>query len=154
MSDYFDLGSYARPVTTASDPARVWVQRGLLWAYAFNHEEAVACFEQAISADPQCALAYWGVAYALGPNYNKPWETFEPAEAVSVTARTHAAAAAAHRLADQVPVSGPERVLITALASRYPPRARPRWRPDRYWSGHWRPRTAGLIPARCICTST
>jgi tetratricopeptide (TPR) repeat protein len=120
VSDYFDLGSYARPVTTTSDAARVWVQRGLVWAYAFNHEEAVACFEQAISADPQCALAHWGVAYALGPNYNKPWEMFEPSEALSVTARTHAATAIAQRLAYQGPVSGTERALIAALASRYP----------------------------------
>jgi tetratricopeptide (TPR) repeat protein len=120
VSDYFDLGSYARPVTTTSDAARVWVRRGLVWAYAFNHEEAIACFEQAISDDPECALAHWGVAYALGPNYNKPWEMFEPAEALSATARTHAAAAAAQRLADQRPVSGAERALIAALASRYP----------------------------------
>jgi tetratricopeptide (TPR) repeat protein len=120
VSDYFELGDYARPVTTDSDPARRWVQRGLIWAYAFNHEEAVACFEQAISADPGCALAHWGVAYALGPNYNKPWEAFEPAEAQSATARTHAAVATAQRSCDQRAVSGAERALIDALAYRYP----------------------------------
>jgi tetratricopeptide (TPR) repeat protein len=120
MPDYFDLGSYARPVTTTSDTARVWVQRGLIWAYAFNHEEAVACFERAIDDDPKCALAHWGVAYALGPNYNKPWEMFEPSEALSATAQTHAASASARRLVDQGPVSGEERALIAALAFRYP----------------------------------
>ena len=76
MPDYFDLGGYTRPVTTSSAQARTWFTRGLLWAYAFNHEEAVTCFERAVEADPECALAYWGLAYALGPNYNKPWEAF------------------------------------------------------------------------------
>src|SRR5690242_4786290 len=68
MADYFDLGGYARPVTTSSARAQTWFTRGLLWAYAFNHEEAVTCFEHAIEADPGCALAHWGLAYALGPN--------------------------------------------------------------------------------------
>jgi tetratricopeptide (TPR) repeat protein len=120
VSDYFDLGSYVRPVTASSDEARTWVVRGLIWAYAFNHEESVACFERAIEADPDCALAHWGVAYALGPNYNKPWESFEPDEALSATARTHAAVATARRLSEQRAVSGPEQALIGALGSRYP----------------------------------
>ncbi len=49
-----------------------------MWTYAFNHEEAVACFHKAADADPGCAMAHWGIAYALGPNYNKPWEAFDP----------------------------------------------------------------------------
>ena len=77
MDDYFDLGSHTRAVTTTSDEAQRWFDRGLAWSYAFNHEEAVRCFEHASTADPQCAMAYWGVAYALGPNYNKPWEAFD-----------------------------------------------------------------------------
>lgn len=114
----FDLGGYQRPVTTSSEQARAWFTRGLLWAYAFNHEEAVACFERAIGADPGCALAHWGLAYALGPNYNKPWEAFDPAEKSSSVARAHAAvAAAAGRVSDAAPA---ERALIQALACRYP----------------------------------
>ncbi len=118
MSDYFDLGTYARAVTTASDRTREWVRRGLLWAYAFNHEEAVACFEQAAEADPGCALAHWGLAYALGPNYNKQWEMFEADEARSSIARAHAAVANAYRYA--AGASGAEQALITALTYRYP----------------------------------
>ena len=118
MSDYFDLGTYTRAVTTRSDRAREWVRRGLLWAYAFNHEEAVACFEQAIEADPDSSLAYWGLAYALGPNYNKQWDMFEPDEARSTIARAHAAVANAQRAA--AAATGAEQALITALAYRYP----------------------------------
>jgi tetratricopeptide (TPR) repeat protein len=120
VSDYFDLGSFARQVTTTSEEARVWVTRGLVWAYAFNHEEAVACFERAMKADPGCALAHWGVAYALGPNYNKPWEMFDPAEALSVTTRTHAAVERAQQLSGGTAASRVEQALIGALASRYP----------------------------------
>ena len=95
MSDYFDLGSYERRVTTSSAQAQVWFTRGLLWAYGFNHEEAAACFERAIEADPDCALAHWGLAYALGPNYNKPWEAFDPDDLSSSLARAFGAATAA-----------------------------------------------------------
>jgi tetratricopeptide (TPR) repeat protein len=118
VAGYFDLGTYARAVTTGSEPARAWVQRGLVWCYAFNHEEAAACFERAAAADPGCALAHWGLAYALGPNYNKPWEAFDPAEARSAAARAHAAVAEAQRHA--AGASAAEQALITALASRYP----------------------------------
>ena len=53
-------------LTTESAAAQRWFDRGLALCYAFNHEEAVRCFERAIKADPQCAMAHWGVAYALG----------------------------------------------------------------------------------------
>jgi tetratricopeptide (TPR) repeat protein len=118
MPDYFDLGTYTRAVTTSSDQAREWVRRGLLWAYAFNHEEAVACFQEALQADPDCALAHWGLAYALGPNYNKQWEMFEPDEARSTIAMAHAAVASARRHA--AGASGAEQALVTALTYRYP----------------------------------
>jgi tetratricopeptide (TPR) repeat protein len=117
MSDYFDLGSYSRVVTTASPRAQAWFTRGLVWSYAFNHEEAVACFERAIEIDPGCALAHWGLAYALGPNYNKPWEAFDPVDLSSSVARAFAAQAAAARVPAATPT---ERALVHALAARYP----------------------------------
>jgi tetratricopeptide (TPR) repeat protein len=58
VPDYFDLGGYAREVSTSSADAKSWFDRGLLWTYAFHHEEAVRCFERAIAADPECALAH------------------------------------------------------------------------------------------------
>lgn len=73
MSDYFDLGSYGRPVSTIPE-VQTWFDRGLVWLFAYNHEEAIVCFEKVLEADPECALAHWGIAYAIGPNYNKPWE--------------------------------------------------------------------------------
>ncbi|MEU0588414.1 hypothetical protein [Streptomyces sp. NPDC006132] len=119
MGDYYDLGTHSRPVTTSSTEAQLWFDRGLVWTYAFHHEEAVACFEKAAAADPECAMAHWGIAYALGPNYNKPWEFFDDEELVRTVERTHAAVERAHEkaAARATPV---ERALIGALRARYP----------------------------------
>ncbi|KAG6367911.1 hypothetical protein INS49_002111 [Diaporthe citri] len=75
---YCDLGDHGRTISTTSSDAQDWFNRGLVWAYAFNHREAAACFEQVIKHDPNCAIGHWGVAYALGPNYNKVWMAFDP----------------------------------------------------------------------------
>ena len=116
MSDYFDLGGYSRHASTDAT-AQIWFDRGLVWLFAYNHEEAIACFEKAVAADPACALAHWGIAYAIGPNYNKPWDIFTPDEKAPALERAHAALKAAQALEDATPV---ERALIEALASRYP----------------------------------
>lgn len=118
MPDYFDLGGYTRHVTTGSAEAQTWFTRGLIWAYGFNHEEAAGCFEQAAAADPGCVMAHWGLAYVLGPNYNKPWEAFGPGEAPAALSRARTAIAAATRPGR--PASGVERALVHALAARYP----------------------------------
>ncbi|MFG2957340.1 hypothetical protein ACGF5O_26900 [Streptomyces sp. NPDC048291] len=121
--DYYDLGSHGRRVTTSSAAAQTWFDRGLNWTYAFNHEEAVRCFEAAGAADPDCAMADWGLAYALGPNYNKPWEFFDPDDLAHTVRRTHAAVERAHaKAAHATPV---ERALIEALRARYPQSAAP-----------------------------
>ncbi|MBF9058481.1 tetratricopeptide repeat protein [Rhodobacterales bacterium HKCCSP123] len=116
MSDYFDLGSYTRPASAEPD-AQTWFDRGMVWLFAYNHEEAIQCFEKALKADPSCALAHWGVAYALGPNYNKPWEVFTPEEKAPALKRAHEALQAGLSLKTARPA---ERALIEALASRYP----------------------------------
>jgi tetratricopeptide (TPR) repeat protein len=116
--DYYDLGTHSRPVTTTSAEAQLWFDRGLAWTYGFHHEEAVRCYEAAAAADPDCAMAYWGIAYALGPNYNKPWEFFDDQELPRTVERAHAAVERAHeKAAGATPV---ERALIGALRARYP----------------------------------
>ncbi|PPS69888.1 MULTISPECIES: hypothetical protein [Streptomyces] len=118
MGDYYDLGTHRRPVTTSSPDAQLWFDRGLMWTYAFHHEEAVACFEKAAEADPDCAMAYWGIAYALGPNYNKPWEFFDGEELTRTVERTHTAVEKAHEKAARA--TSIEQALIRALRARYP----------------------------------
>ena len=116
MSDYFNLGVYSRPASDVPS-AQIWFDRGLVWLFAYNHEEAIACFEKTLEADPACALAHWGIAYAIGPNYNKPWEVFTPEEKAPALARAHQALQAGLALDQAKPA---ERALIAALASRYP----------------------------------
>lgn len=116
MSDYFDLGRYTRPSSDVAD-AQIWLDRGLVWTFAYNQEEAIACFEKALSADPACALACWGIAYAIGPNYNKAWDVFTPEEKAPSLAKAHAAIAAGLRIETLMPL---ERALLEALFTRYP----------------------------------
>ena len=118
MTYQFDLGSYSRPITTSSPEAQVWFDRGLIWTYGFNHDEAVFCFRQAVAADPDCAMAHWGVAYAIGPNYNKPWEAFGRKEVSAALATAYEEANLAVSLSDGC--TGAERDLIGALRRRYP----------------------------------
>src|SRR4029434_6093841 len=117
MRDYYDLGTYSRPVTTNSSQAQVWFDRGLLWGYGYNHEESVRCFRKAAELDSGCAMAYWGIAYASGSNYNKKWEAFAEEELKeSVAEARRATEAAQARMDGTTPV---EQALIRALAQRY-----------------------------------
>ncbi len=117
MTGYFDLGSHHRPVPTSSAEAQLWFDRGLVWSYAFHHEEAIRCFERAVEHDPGFALAHWGIAYAIGPNYNKQWEAFDPVDLAASLEKACDEVAAARACADRAaPV---ERALVEALASRY-----------------------------------
>ena len=114
--DYFDLGTFHREAS--DDPtAQLWADRGMVWLFAYNHEEAIVCFDKALAADPGCALAHWAIAYAMGPNYNKPWEVFTPEEKAPALARAHAALTAGLALEGASPI---EKALLEALASRYP----------------------------------
>lgn len=116
--DYYDIDVYARRVTTASPDAQLWFNRGLVWTYAYFHDEAVACFERAIAADPSCAMAHWGVAYAAGPNYNMPWERRDRKMRAATAETCHRATQSALALVDKVTPF--ERALIEALPARYP----------------------------------
>ena len=118
--DYYDLGTYRRLITTGSEEAQAWFDRGLAWTYGYNHEEAIACYRRALDADPGCAMAWWGVAYAAGPNYNKPWEAFDEEDAARSLATAHEAVARATECARNA--TDVERTLIGALEYRYPSR--------------------------------
>jgi len=107
---YDNLGSYHHAITTSSPDAQRYFDQGLTLSYAFNHAEAIRSFRQAIEFDAACAMCYWGIAYALGPNINAPITPEAAAEAWTAIgqARQHAAAA-----------TEKERAYIEALANRY-----------------------------------
>ena len=123
--DYpYDLGPYSRKVTTTSADAQRWFDRGLNWCFGYHHEEAVACFEKALEADPNCAMAHWGVAYAAGPNYNFPWEKQDPAGKAAALAR-------AYRRHPRRPRAGRRRHRAGTRADRGTARPLSAARPDR-----------------------
>ena len=66
------LGDLHHPVSTKNAQAQEFFDQGLRLIYAFNHDEAARSFQQAASLDPKLAMAYWGIAEAVGPNYNDP----------------------------------------------------------------------------------
>ncbi len=114
-----EMGGLTRKVTTDSDEAQRYFDQGLNWLYAFNHDEAVRSFTRAAEIDPSCAMAWWGVSYAQGPNYNDP--VMNPYRSKAAWDALQKARAAVD---DETDV---ERALIEALAKRYenpPPKDR------------------------------
>ena len=66
------LGDINHPVSTNNPDAQKYFNQGLAYIYAFNHAEAIRSFKQATELDPPLAMGYWGMALALGSNYNVP----------------------------------------------------------------------------------
>lgn len=104
------LGTHHHPVATKNVTAQRFFDQGLTLVYAFNHEEAARLFRRAAELDPRLAMAYWGIAYALGPNINL--DVAPAREQAAYAAVQQAQALAAHAPAN-------ERAYIAALAQRY-----------------------------------
>jgi len=104
------LGAHHHAVTTTSPLAQRYFDQGLRLVYAFNHDEATRAFREAARLDPGCAMAWWGVALAAGPNYNLPIDDARDRVARDAMAKASALAPKA---------SEPERAYIDALARRY-----------------------------------
>ncbi len=105
------IGQQHHPVTTKNAEAQQFFDQGLRYIYAFNHDEAARSFRHAADLDPKLAMAYWGVAEAVGPNYNDPAsdDRFQQA---------HKAIAKAQILSADASPS--EREYIAAMALRFP----------------------------------
>lgn len=116
----FALGAWKREVATASVEAQAWFDYGLNWIYSYNHEEAVSCFRAALEHDPDCAMAWWGIAYAAGPFYNRPWIRYSEREIAETLPLCHDAAREARRAFDRAGNGRPdERAIIEAISTRY-----------------------------------
>ena len=112
---FSDLGDHHHSITTDSKTTQKYFDQGLTLCYGFNHAEAIRSFRAAIDHDADCAMCYWGVAYALGPNINAPMS--EGAVPQAWEAVEQAQAHASH-------VSEREQAYIAALSKRYAPEAR------------------------------
>ena len=105
------LGDLHHPVSTKNPQAQQFFDQGLRLIYAFNHDEAARSFQRAADLDPKLAIAYWGVAEAVGPNYNDP----------ASDDRFLAAHQAIQKAADLSSGASPvEQAYIQAMALRFP----------------------------------
>ena len=104
------LGEVHHAVSTKNRQAQQYFDQGLKLVYGFNHDEARRSFQRAAELDPKLAMAWWGVALTLGPNYNLPVDPER--EKAGYDAIQHA-------LALQQNASEPERAYINALVVRY-----------------------------------
>ena len=107
---YSGLGAVHHPVTTSSPLAQKYFDQGLAFTYGFNHDEAELSFEQAAKLDPKMAMAPWGIALVLGPNYNLPEDAQRGRKAYDAVRRARSLEANA---------TPEERDLIEALVNRY-----------------------------------
>ncbi|RAV99133.1 tetratricopeptide repeat protein [Pseudochryseolinea flava] len=104
------LGDLHYPITTSSTNAQAYFEQGLRLIYAFNHWEAIQSFREATRLDPNCAMAYWGLALAYGPNLND----VNPKDRERIAFESIQKAQAG-----KIRVSQVEQDLIDALAARY-----------------------------------
>lgn len=104
------LGDHRHPIATNSEMAQKFFDQGLALIFGFNHDEAARLFARAAELDPQSPMPHWGIALALGPNYNMPpmpdreekaWRAIEQAAS----------------LAKRAPAN--ERAYVEALGKRY-----------------------------------
>jgi tetratricopeptide (TPR) repeat protein len=98
------------PVSTKNEKARAYFNQGLVLTYGFDHSDAEVSFLEAIKYDHDLAMAYWGVAFVLGPNINAPMEKANVYRAYQMVQK-------ALSLVDKA--SDKERDLVEALARRY-----------------------------------
>ena len=105
------LGEFHLPVRTSVPEAQKFFDQGMILVYGFNHDEAARAFRRAAELDPKMAMAHWGLALALGPNYNQTTIPPDRMRAAHEAARRGLALAA----------GGPahERAYLEALAKRF-----------------------------------
>src|SRR6266576_548328 len=109
------MGKLHHPVSTKNVQAQQFFDQGLRLIYAFNHDEAARSFRRTTELDPKLAIAWWGVAEAVGPNYNDPAsdERFQQA---------HDAIQKAADLSEGASPS--EKAYIQAMQKRFPAEAK------------------------------
>jgi tetratricopeptide (TPR) repeat protein len=104
------LGEVHHPVSTKNREAQQFFDQGLKFVYGFNHDEARRSFQRAAELDPKLAMAWWGVALTLGPNYNLPVDPEREKAGYDAVQRA---------VSLQENASEPERAYISALKIRY-----------------------------------
>ena len=107
---YTNLGSHTKRISTNVAATQQYFDQGLRLVYGFNHAEAIRSFTRAAELDPTCAMCYWGIALAYGPNVNAPMDAASGGAAY---------AAAQKALGLKSRATAAERAYIEAVAQRY-----------------------------------
>src|SRR5690242_14414181 len=58
--------------TSCAEGAQRRFDRGMRYQHSFWYRESKSIFEDALNADPACAIAYWGIALSLLYNPHAP----------------------------------------------------------------------------------
>ena len=129
------LGNSSHTIRTTNPEAQKYFNQGLDYIWAFNHDEARRSFQKASDLDPASAMPLWGVALAVGPNYNdidighqraqQAMDALAKAQplAKTDTERDYIAALATRYTGtgDKIVVRGPEYAeAMKSLAAKYP----------------------------------
>jgi len=109
------LGQHHHTISTKNPEAQRFFDQGLTLVFGFNHEEAERSFRRAAELDPHSAMAFWGIALALGPCINNV-DLDPPHEKAAYEAEQKALSLAPD-------ATERERAYIQALAKRYSPNA-------------------------------
>jgi len=106
------LSDHKHRISTGNPKTQMFFDQGVDLLFGFNHAEAIRSFREAARLDPDCAMCWWGVAFALGPNINMTMPDDAVAPAWAALAKAQALKAKA---------SPADRAWIDALATRYSP---------------------------------
>ena len=106
------MGAHHHPITTSNTAAQAFFDQGMALVFGFNHEEATRSFQRASELDPRAPMPYWGIAWAVGPNYNLDIDDPRATRAFDAISN-------ATRLAGNG--SQQERDYVAAMAIRYSP---------------------------------
>ncbi len=109
------LGDHSMPITCKDARVQQFFDQGLRLTYGFNHKEAARAFQEALRLDPDCAMAYWGLALVNGPNLNMPLDEAGNKAAYEAIQKA---------IALKGKASAKEQAYIDAVAKRFEPEYR------------------------------
>ena len=104
------LGTFKRPISSTNSEAQAFFNQGFQMMWAFAKPEAVRSFRESWKRDADCAICYWGEAWAWGSYLNAPMSLEEAPHAYAAIQKARSLAAHA---------SPKERALIDAMSVRY-----------------------------------
>lgn len=104
------LGALSYKISSTNKEAQEFFDQGFQMMYAFDKMAAVRSFREAWKRDPNCAICYWGEAWAWGSYLNAP---------MSADESPFAYAAIQKAIGLKSHASAKEKAMIDALTPRY-----------------------------------